>query len=492
MLPGRRMSGRTRPSPATRAAAAAGLIVLIGGGVVLSLGPGGITPTPAPRPGSSVPAATGGDLFVDPAGDDAAIGDRTAPLATVDAALTRAPAGATIWLLPGRHTPFAIGQAGARPITIAGTVDGGSVVAGGDAQAAIRIDGTSGVTLLDLAVDGPAGSARAGVLVERSSAVRMENLTVSGVRGGFGIHVRFSADVTIEGSDISHNAVGVRLFGEGDPGSVHDITIAGNWIHDSDSMVVDDPAPDNDFGGNGIIWHKVGGPTVARDNQLWNNAAHSHDYGTDGGAFEIWGSSGVTITGNTAWDNVNVLESGTDGPPCTRLTFLRNTAFGDRGVGLILRCAEAGLVAHNVLAGLRGYAFELSDGSGGNRFASSVDGLRILDNIVADVLPYAIRNDIAGSVTADRNVLWNPRGSIATLPDRGRATSLPAFVAATGLDAESVEEDPLFVDAPNRDYRLRPGSPAIDLGEVVDDAPYVGEAPDAGRYELEAASPARS
>src|SRR6185503_20230850 len=152
--------------------------------------------------------------------------------------------------------------------------------------------------------------------------------------------------------DVAHSAVAVRLFGEGDPGSVHDVVIEGNWLHDSDSMVVNDAAPDNDFGGNGIVWHKVSGATVARDNQLWNNRAASRDYGTDGGAFEIWGSSAVEITGNTAWDNVNVLETGTDGPPCAGLRFTRNTAFAASvGVGLILRCAENGLVAHNTLVG---------------------------------------------------------------------------------------------------------------------------------------------
>ena len=74
--------------------------------------------------------------------------------------------------------------------------------------------------------------------------------------------------MTIHGSDIAHNAVAIRLLSEGDPQSISDVVIEGNWLHDSDSMVVNDEAPDNDFGGNAIIWHKVAGRTVASDNQL--------------------------------------------------------------------------------------------------------------------------------------------------------------------------------------------------------------------------------
>ena len=100
--------------------------------------------------------------------------------------------------------------------------------------------------------------------------------------------------------------------------------------------------------------------------------------------FEIWASSRVEITENTAWDNVNVVETGTDGPPCEGIQFTRYSAYtSTRGVGLILRCAENGLVANNTPPRPPGYAFELSDRGGPNRFAGSIDGLRIVNNIVS-------------------------------------------------------------------------------------------------------------
>ena len=182
--------------------------------------------------------------------------------------------------------------------------------------------------------------------------------------------------------------------------------IEDNRIHDNDSMIVDDPAPDNDYGANGIVWHKVTGATVAVGNQLWGNRASSHDYGTDGGAFEIWGSSNVEIEGNVAWDNDNVVETGSDGPECRNISFRRNVAYAvNFGVGLILRCASDSLIANNVFDGLRNYAFELSDRSSGTSFARSIDGLRIVDNIVVGSLVYAIRNDLPASVVLDYNLL---------------------------------------------------------------------------------------
>jgi len=88
--------------------------------------------------------------------------------------------------------------------------------------------------------------------------------------------------------------------------------------------------------------------TIA-DNRIWNNRAVSVTYGFDGGAFEVYGSSGITYDGNQVWDSQNVMELGTDGP-ANSLTFTNNVAHrpspgtapvpGPMG-GVILRACRA-------------------------------------------------------------------------------------------------------------------------------------------------------
>jgi hypothetical protein len=449
---------------------------------------------PAALPEPSLPAPTDSDLHVAPSGDDRAAGTAAAPLATVGQAVERAEPGSTIWLEPGTYPEFAIGSGAPRPLRIAAATKGTAMIDGGSSGAAVALRGAHDVELLNLVVNGPAGGTGSAILIERSDGVTVAGSTIQGTTGGFGVEARFSADLTIRGNDIGHNAVGIRLFGEGDPASVHDVAIEGNWIHDSDSMIVNDPAPDNDFGGNAIIWHHVTGPTSARDNQMWGNRATSHDYGRDGGAFEIWASSNMEIDRNRIWDNVNVLETGSDGPDCVNITYTRNVAYAIRdGVGAILRCARDSLFTHNLFDGLGGYAFELSDRNGDNQFAESLDGLRILDNIVVGSPAYVIRNDLEGSITADHNLVWHPVGPVARLPNRGTAWSVASLNSATGFDEHSIEAQPLFVDELARDYRPRVGSMAIDRGSItLDGQEVLGLAPDIGPYEGGVAEPPSS
>ncbi|HYK95031.1 MAG TPA: right-handed parallel beta-helix repeat-containing protein [Candidatus Dormibacteraeota bacterium] len=452
-------------------------------------------PVLTPLPSISVPAPAASDLFVSTSGHDGSAGSASDPLASLQAAVDRVAPGSTVWVEPGRYQGFGLRRGGlsGAPITIAATTPGTAVITPFGVDSTIDLVGASHVDLINLVVEGPTSGMLSAVYLERSSAITIEGCTLRGTTGGFGVQVRFSSDVTIRDNDILHNAMGVRLYGEGDPSSVHDVLIEDNWIHDSDSMVVNDAAPNNDYGANGIVWHKVTGTTIARGNKLWANRAVSHDYGYDGGAFEIWGSSNAQIVSNVAWDNENVMETGSDGPDCTNISFLRNVAYAPSfGVGLILRCARDSLIANNVLDHLQSYAFELSDRSGGNQFATSIDGLRIENNIVVGSLAYAIRNALPATVVLDYNVL-PPRRAIASFPNGVVSVSVAAFTRATGQDSHSIAVDPAFVAASAHDYRLRPGSPAIDRGTVViPGETFLGAAPDIGAYEGAAALPSPS
>ena len=419
-------------------------------------------------------------------------------MATIQAAIGRVEPGHTVWVTAGAYAGFAVKRSGApeRPVTVSGVPGTMPSIKPADGSlTTIDLSDAHDIALVNLAIEGPGGQEGSAVYLDGSERIRIAGSTIERTRRGFGVEVRFSADVQIDDNEIADNAVGIRLFGEGNSDSVHDVVISRNRIHDNRSMIVDDPAPDTDFGANGISWHKVTGRTSAIDNQIWNNQAPSHDYGTDGGAFEIWGSSNMTISGNTAWNNDNVMETGSDGPPCANITFVRNTAWQTRqGVGLILRCAENGLVAHNLIDSVDDYAFNLSDRSGGNRFATSIDGLRILDNIVVGSLVYDITNAIPASVETDYNLVWEPfHEPVARFPGHRFAATIAELVRQTGGDQHSLEAKPLFVDAAGHDYRLLAGSPGIDAGSITAPGePFAGSAPDIGPNEGAVVLPAPS
>lgn len=474
-----------RPSGTRLLLSGIALIAVVG--VALGARPRVISePRLSPIPSFSLPPLRQGDLFVAGSGDDSATGSEAEPLATIQAAVDRAAGNATVWVAPGSYTGFELGRAAApgQPITVAARATGTVTITPAGAGSTVDLAGATGVQLVNLVVQGPVSGGLDAIRLDHSANITIEGCVVRGTTGGLGIEVRYSANVTIRGNDVIHNAIGIRLYGEGDPGSVHDVLIEDNRIHDSDSMILNDTAPNNDYGANGIVWHKVTGRTIARGNQVWSNRAPSHDYGVDGGAFEIWGSSNAEIVDNVAWDNVNVMETGSDGPECENNAFVRNVAYAfDAGVGLILRCAHNALIANNVLDHLHSYAFELSDRSGGNSFATSIDGLRIVNNIVVGSLAYAIRNPLPDSVTLDYNLLPQRR-AIAAFPRGVTSTTIAAFTKATGQESHSLSGDPLFVDRTSHDYRIQPGSPAIDRGTVLNSGDqFRGVAPDIGAYE---------
>jgi hypothetical protein len=356
--------------------------------------------------------------------------------------------------------------------------------------ATVRITGLAAYVTIDgLKVQGTAGSLSSAVLVESitTSPITLRDLTVT-QNDGWGIRIFSSMNVLVEDSDISHTATGIQVTGKGDG-----VVIRDNEIHHNDRMIQNTVSPTNDdTGAVGVDLVQTTGPVLVIGNDLWGNRAHSHDYTWDGGAFDIFGASNVTITGNRAWDNENILETGTNGAHCGNNQFTYNQAWAGttegRSWGIFLRCGEDMLIAHNSLVGIERFVISIADDN--STYAGFIDRARIVDNVLvgngqgSKVFGLPSAGTVPATVSIDNDLAWNPGGDIATIANQSSAT-MADFRSRTGYEMNGLSADPQVVDAATGDLRLTSGSPAIDRAIVlaVDNRPYAGAAPDLGALE---------
>ena len=133
------------------------------------------------------------------------------------------------------------------------------------------------------------------------------------------------------------------------------------------------------------------------------------------------------------------METGTDTAktPCANNTFVRNVNYAattvDRTVGMVLRCASNMLVANNTFDGIQYFVFDISHDYGG--WGSSIDGLRILDDIISSSSEvYGIDTwPLPTSVVVDYNLINHTGTSqIATVAGKGGTTSFATYRTWTG------------------------------------------------------------
>ncbi|HEY3164250.1 MAG TPA: hypothetical protein VGJ71_07810, partial [Candidatus Limnocylindrales bacterium] len=278
------------------------------------------------------------------------------------------------------------------------------------------------------------------------------------------------------GIEVSYGGSGVR--------------IENNDIHDNDRMVVNTIGGSDDRGANAVVLNHTVGPLLITGNRMWNNRALSYDYGYDGGAVEIYASSGAEISSNVMWNNENVIETGTDGTACDSNRFVRNVAYGGTKtgptMGLILRCASNMLVANNTFSDLDRFVFDITANTG--TFGGSIEGLTLRNNIsytAADKI-YSIDSVLPASVTIDRDLAFHATGGyIAYVSGHGNTTSMITLRTWTGYETAGLQSDPRFMGRLGGDFTVQSTSPAIDHGAVVAGVTdgYLGSAPDIGRYE---------
>ncbi len=445
-------------------------------------------PTATPTPVPTAAPTTSATFHVALSGSDSNDGSSARPWRTIQRAADLVPAGSTVQVHGGTYVGFTISRSGtsSAPITVAGAPGETAIIRGDSSHTnVIRVTGAHDVIVRNLSVTGAPAQWGSGIRVDNGSyRVSVLDNTIHENRS-FGVKLQGVGQVTIRGNDIFKNETGIEVSGGG-----ADVLIDANAIHDHDRMVVNTIGGYDDRGANAIVFYHSSGPTTVTNNRIWDNRAASYDYGYDGGAFEIYAASGIWIEGNKTSNNENVIETGTDGAPCSNNTFVRNVSYGGAKtgptMGLILRCASNMLVAHNSFYDLDRFVFDIN--ASASAFGGSIDGLRILNNAARQTTDkvYSIDSALPSSVQIDFGLVSNASGgSIAYVYGKGNTSSLATFVSWTGREPNGAQADPRFVAPASGDMRLQSVSPAIDKATILASvsSQYNGTGPDVGRFE---------
>lgn len=266
-------------------------------------------------------------------------------------------------------------------------------------------------------------------------------------------------------------------FGVGLRGSYNHVT--DNYFHDH-KMIVNTSGGDDDYGANGVIINGTSNNEVSY-NRMINCRASSYDYGTDGGAIEIYGNNANDnyIHHNFVKNSNNMIEVG--GGSSANLTLAYNVTVNN------------GYFSHVHLQG---------------GFASQVSNMRVINNTIIEdgsagnwqIFSFN-GTPSSGTFKIYNNAIYaNGYRAISGASSISHANNIYQLAGGTqlGFSAGSGEkvQDPLWVNRGGGDFHLQPGSPARDAGMDVDySADFEGKpvpsgpAPDMGAFEYQGAAP---
>lgn len=244
-----------------------------------------------------------------------------------------------------------------------------------------------------------------------------------------------------------------------------------NYIHDL-VMIVDNEIPDTRQGGGdfGCVAFWLYGPhNEISYNKAYNNRGHSHDYQFDGGFLEFYENCDGTYAHHN-WSEV------TQG-----IVECSNGHGNDVLVAYNVFIESMGMFAlHLDNFSISNFRFENNtcltrEGTLWNNMLMTPDGMTIRNNI------FVLGGD-ADEVVARTNAFTHQYNLYFLLDSAGMGDVVQGEGERCG--------DPLFVDIDKHDFRLLPGSPAIDAGvgtgsgkDFKNHFVPAGEAQDIGAFE---------
>ncbi len=448
--------------------------------------------------GSAGPA--GQVFWVATDGDDSSPGSEAEPWATLQHAADVLPPGATVYVREGEYPQrveiHVSGEPG-RPITFAAApddqvvLDGSSLDVPAEQSAMVEIDSERYITIQGFEIMGyrsdRSGRVPIGILVTGASdhvrisgnSVHDMGTTFPGRNGGdaHGIGVfGTTADHPIEEIEIVDNELADLTLGSSEAlvvnGNVEDFLIERNRVHDTNNIGIDvigfegtAPDPIVDQARDGIV----------RGNSVWNidsygNPAYGRDRSADG--IYVDGGRDILIEGNVVHDvNIGIeLASEHAGRSTRNVTVRSNVVYDATAIGIAIGgydrrrgSTEDSLIVNNTIVNTDGPELLVQFDTRNNMIANNV--------IVAGPQHVFVENryrENMGNVLDD-NLYYSIDGSpTGTWQWRGvDHDDFDTWAESSGNDGRSTFADPLFADPEAHDYRLEPGSPAIDEGAIL-------------------------
>ena len=372
----------------------------------------------------SAAAAAAETYVVSPTGDDGAAGTAKAPWATLQRAARSVKAGDRVVVMPGRYQGFDL-----------------------------RASGKPGAPIVF--------SAKPGAVIDRDSPKTRRD----------GINIENAAHVRIEGFEVvGAKRAGIRAA------RCHHVAIVGNRVHENgrwgiftafcDDLLIEANEATRSGREHGVYVSNSSDRPVIRGNVLWgNNKAGIHLNGDagEGGDGLI---TDALVEANLIFKNGARGASGINGDGVQSSVIRNNLLYDNQASGISLYRIDGAagstgnLVINNtVIVGDRGrWAINIQNGSQDNK---------VLNNILLNRHRYRgsvnFSSDSLPGLISDHNVVMDR----FTTDDGDSRLSLAEWRSKTGQDAHSVIAgiDELFVD--QKDFQLKPESPAIDAGKAV-------------------------
>lgn len=269
-----------------------------------------------------------------------------------------------------------------------------------------------------------------------------------------GINIINSSNITIEANDISfagQPAVGQTGFGIRLSGT-NSTLVASNVVHHN-----------ND---SGIFLTGGTTTTTVRGNESFNNA---RGFVRAAAGIDVR-SAGNTIIGNRTHHNEDTgiqIRSAQGTTEAANNAVINNISYdnGDHGMDALRAPGQVftgNVIYNNIAAGIN-----IEDGSTGCTLTNNIS----VDNAINSPRTEGnIRVDGSSTsgTTLDYNLVWMRSTAGAQeiyIWGAARYFSLDDFAAATGMEDHGIQADPLWVAPGSGDFRVKPGSPAIDSAD---------------------------